>query len=192
MHLDLVSFPRPVCIQEVRVIPAGHRVHAAVSERDKMGYVKSCNLKVRTTYSVPVLKKQYHVKELLRRFDLNGHTMGYYFSVTDSKVRITSQVSIIQSVVPYRFLYLFYMCMVSNIILWYSHVLFKHILTLPIVHAVMICPITHEFLIPEVHLLPVFYMYSIKTVGEWTIINLKNFRFLPTQYNTVLMAIYWF
>ncbi|CAH3176041.1 unnamed protein product [Porites evermanni] len=37
MHLDLVSFPRPVCIQEVRVIPAGHRVHAAVSERDKMG-----------------------------------------------------------------------------------------------------------------------------------------------------------
>ena len=116
MHLDLVSFPRPVCIQEVRVIPAGHRVHAAVSERDKMGYVKSCNLKVRTTYSVPVLKKQYHVKELLRRFDLNGHTMGYNFSVTDSKVRTTSQVSIIQSVVPYRFLYLFYMCMVSNII----------------------------------------------------------------------------
>ena len=39
MHLDLVSFPRPVCIQEVRVIPAGHRVHAAVSEREKMGYV---------------------------------------------------------------------------------------------------------------------------------------------------------
>ena len=83
-----------------------------------------------------------------------------------------------QSVVPYRFLYLFYMSMVSNIILWYSHVLFKHILALPIVHAVMICPITHEFLIPEVNLLPVFYMYSIKTVGEWTIINLKNFRFL--------------
>lgn len=39
MHLDLISFPRPVCIQEVRVIPAGHRVHAAVSEREKMGYV---------------------------------------------------------------------------------------------------------------------------------------------------------
>lgn len=39
MHLDLVSFPRPVCIQEVRVIPAGHRVHSAVSEREKMGYV---------------------------------------------------------------------------------------------------------------------------------------------------------
>ncbi|XP_067052413.1 protein virilizer homolog isoform X1 [Acropora muricata] len=37
MHLDLVSFPRPVCVQEVRVIPAGHRVHAAVSEREKMG-----------------------------------------------------------------------------------------------------------------------------------------------------------
>ncbi|XP_066019327.1 protein virilizer homolog isoform X2 [Pocillopora verrucosa] len=37
MHLDLISFPRPVCIQEVRVIPAGHRVHAAVSEREKMG-----------------------------------------------------------------------------------------------------------------------------------------------------------
>lgn len=116
MHLDLVSFPRPVCIQEVRVIPAGHRVHAAVSERDKMGYVKSCNVKVRTTYSVPVLKKRYHVKELLRRFDLNSHTMGCYFSIIDSKVRTTSQVSIIQSVVPYRFLYLFYMCMVSNII----------------------------------------------------------------------------
>ena len=117
MHLDLVSFPRPVCIQEVRVIPAGHRVHAAVSERDKMGYVKSCNLKVRTTYSVPVLKKQYHVKELLRRFDLNGHTMGYYFSVTDSKVRTISQVSIIQSVVPYRFFY-FLICawLVLNII----------------------------------------------------------------------------
>ena len=41
MHLDLISFPRPVCIQEVRVIPAGHRVHAAVSEREKMGYVTS-------------------------------------------------------------------------------------------------------------------------------------------------------
>lgn len=40
MHLDLVSFPRPVCVQEVRVIPAGHRVHAAVSEREKMGYVR--------------------------------------------------------------------------------------------------------------------------------------------------------
>lgn len=44
MHLDLVSFPRPVCVQEVRVIPAGHRVHAAVSEREKMGYVRSRQL----------------------------------------------------------------------------------------------------------------------------------------------------
>lgn len=44
MHLDLVSFPRPVCIQEVRVIPAGHRVHAAVSEREKMGYVRARQL----------------------------------------------------------------------------------------------------------------------------------------------------
>ena len=40
-----------IAVEEVRVIPAGHRVHAAVSERDKMGYVKSCNFKVRTTYS---------------------------------------------------------------------------------------------------------------------------------------------
>ena len=190
MHLDLVSFPRPVCIQEVRVIPAGHRVHAAVSERDKMGYVKSCNLKVRTTYmywrSSTIWKNCWEgFIWIVTRWDI-------IFQSQTQKLEPPHKSPSFQSVVPYRFLYLFYMSMVSNIILWYSHVLFKHILALPIVHAVMICPITHEFLIPEVHLLPVFYMYSIKTVGEWTIINLKNFRFLPTQYNAVLMAIYWF
>ncbi|XP_032239256.2 protein virilizer homolog isoform X2 [Nematostella vectensis] len=37
MHLDLISFPRPVAVTEARVIPAGHRVHAAISEREKVG-----------------------------------------------------------------------------------------------------------------------------------------------------------
>ena len=36
-------------MQEVRVIPAGHRVHAAVSEREKMGYVT--NLSVVSEFS---------------------------------------------------------------------------------------------------------------------------------------------
>ena len=34
MHLDLVSFPRPVCISEVRVIPRGARPHVAI---DRVG-----------------------------------------------------------------------------------------------------------------------------------------------------------
>jgi len=149
---------------------------------------KSCNLKVRTTYMC--WRSSTMWKNCWEGFI--WMVTPYYFSVTDSKVRTTSQVSIIQSVVPYRFFYFFDMCMVSNIILWYSHVLFKHILTLPIIHAVMIGPITqesqkHEFLIPEVHLLPVFYMYS----SWWMNIYYNSIWKISDFYPHSIIQCYW-
>ncbi|XP_028392294.1 protein virilizer homolog isoform X2 [Dendronephthya gigantea] len=43
MHLDLVSFPRPVCISEVRVIPRGGRPHLAI---DRVGETHPSSFKL--------------------------------------------------------------------------------------------------------------------------------------------------
>ncbi|XP_065064273.1 protein virilizer homolog [Rhopilema esculentum] len=46
MHLDLVGFPRPVAIQEVRVIPHGCRIHTEI--KDKFGETSPSSFKLET------------------------------------------------------------------------------------------------------------------------------------------------
>ncbi|XP_077866591.1 protein virilizer homolog [Saccoglossus kowalevskii] len=46
LNLDLVQFPRPVCISEIRIIPSGTRAHTEFYEENKLGRTSPANFKL--------------------------------------------------------------------------------------------------------------------------------------------------